>query len=206
MMERRFALIGLIGLLASACASSSSGFVSSWKSPTAKPLQVQGSKVAAVVMMGDSAMRKSAEDKLASEITARGANGVPAYTILQEGTTDEAAAKEALQQAGVQGVVVVRPTKDEATGKPVDYSVPPYSSYWDSGFYAHGWGKPWVSPEGVPYDYVVSVDTLIYSLPQNQLVWAGKSKKTNPATLNELVSDLADDTAMELNRLELVKK
>ncbi|HKP57591.1 MAG TPA: hypothetical protein VJV78_12760 [Polyangiales bacterium] len=206
MIERRFVVAGLIGLLASACASSS-GFVSSWKSPTAKPLQVQGSKVAAVVMMGDPASRKSAEDRLAGEITAHGAHGVPAYTILEESaTTDEATAKAALQKAGVQGVVVVRPSKEDATGKPVDYSVPPYSSYWDSGFYAHGWGQPWIDPRGIPYDMVVTVDTLIYSLPQNQLVWAGKSKKTNPATLNELVSDLADDTADELNRLELVKK
>ena len=204
MIERRVAL-GLLGLLAtSACASSP--FVSSWKSPTAKPL-VMGSdtKVAAVVMMGDESSRKSAEDKLASEISARGWKGVPMYQIMPAGTPgDEAAAREALVKADVKGAVVIRPTAD-ASGKTVDYSVPPYSNYWDSGFYAHGWGKPWIDPTGVAYDTIVSVDTLIYSLTQNQLVWAGKSKKTNPATLNELVGEVAADTAVELKELALVK-
>jgi hypothetical protein len=200
----RIAVVGLVGVLASACASSN--FASSWKSPTAKPLQVKGSKVAAVVMMGDPAMRKSAEDKLAREITARGGNGVPMYTIMPDTKPgDEAAAREALVKADVKGVVVIRPTATDA-GKAVDYSKPPYSNYWDSGFYAHGWGKPWIDSSGQAYDAVVAVDTLVYSLNQNQLVWAGKSKKTNPATLNELVAELSADTAKELEDLNLIAK
>lgn len=204
MIELRTAVV-VVGLFASACASS--GFVSSWKSPTAKPLQ-GGNKVAAVVMIGDEAQRKSAEERLALEITQRGrSTGVPMYQIMpnvQPG--DEAVAREALEKADIKGVVVMRPTADPKTGKTVDYSVPPYSSYWNQGFYAHGWGQPWIDPGGQPYDMVVSVDTLIYSLNQNQLVWAGKSKKTNPATLNELVSELAVDTAKELQELALIPK
>src|SRR5262252_9128182 len=80
--QRSVAIAGLVILFASGCASSN--FVSSWKSPTAKPLNVQGAKVAAVVMMGDPASRKSAEDKLASEISARGGQGIPMYTIAPE--------------------------------------------------------------------------------------------------------------------------
>ena len=201
--RRSLAVAGLVTIFASGCASSN--FVSSWKSPTAQPLRVQGAKVAAVVMMGDPASRKSAEDKLASEITARGGNGVPMYAIAPEvNPGDEAAARAALTNAGVAGVVVMRPATADSTGAPVDYSKPPYSSYWDAGYYAHGWGKPWVDPSGVAYDLVVSVETMIYSLRQNQLVWAGKSKKTNPASLNELVTDLAKDTAEELQRLQLI--
>ncbi|HKU37758.1 MAG TPA: hypothetical protein VJR89_06410 [Polyangiales bacterium] len=157
-------------------------------------------------MMGDEATRQSAEDKLASEISARGAKGIPMYKLLPEGRVDdEEKAKEILKAADVKGVVVIRPTpgKDD---KSVDYSQPPYSNYWNSGYYAHGWGQPWIDPQGVPYDYVVSVDTLIYSIPQNQLVWAGKSKKVNPASLNELVSELASDTAEELKNQSLTQK
>jgi hypothetical protein len=158
-------------------------------------------------MMGDEAQRRSAEDKLASEISARGSIGVPMYKIMpnvQPG--DEPLARDALVRADIKGVVVMRPAADSETGKPVDYSVPPYSSYWNSGFYSHGWGQPWIDPSGQAYDIVVSVDTLVYSLNQNQLVWAGKSKKTNPASLNQLVAELASDTANELNQLALIQR
>jgi hypothetical protein len=91
-----------------------------------------------------------------------------------------------------------------ADGSAVDYSIPPYSTYWDAGYYAHGVGSTWIDPQGVPYDMVVTVDTMIYSLKQNQLVWAAKSRKTNPASLNALVGDLANDTADELRKLALL--
>ena len=47
------------------CASSA--FVASWVDPAATPLQVEGSRVAAIVMMEDEATRRVAEDTLARE-------------------------------------------------------------------------------------------------------------------------------------------
>ena len=108
----------------SACAQ---GFVSSWKAPDAQPLQVGGSKVAAVVMMQNQASRYAAEDALAREITAHGAVGVPMYTIYPEGKpTDEAAARAALEKAGVAGVIVMRPVgvDKEIESTPATYSAP----------------------------------------------------------------------------------
>jgi hypothetical protein len=201
---RSVAVTALVGLFASGCAGSN--FASSYKSSTAQPLNFKGAKVAAVVMMGDEVSRKSAEAELASQISARGGQGVPMYEIAPGANlADEAAVKETLEKAGVKGVVVMRPTADSQTGKVIDYSKPPYSNYWGEGFYAHGWGQPWIDPMGQTVDTVVTVDTLVYSLAQNQLVWAGKSRKTNPATLNELVKELSGDTAEELKKQELIK-
>src|SRR5688572_22427233 len=104
----RFAIV-LTGCLALfACASDP--VVASWKSPDAAPLELHGSKVAAVVMMKNEASRRAAEDALAREITARGAQGVPMYTIFPEGKPEsEAAARAALEKAGMAGAVVMRP-------------------------------------------------------------------------------------------------
>ena len=60
---------------------SGSTFIDSWKDPEAQPLQVRGAKVVAVVMMQDPKARQRAEDALAREITALGAQGVPMYSI-----------------------------------------------------------------------------------------------------------------------------
>jgi hypothetical protein len=179
-------------------------FVSSWRSPTAQPLQPVGAKVAAVVMMQDEPSRRSAEDWLARAISSRGAIGIPMYKLLPNGgPNDEAQARAALARAQVQGVVVMRPlgvTKD-VTVAPA-YGSPYYSGYW-GGYYGYGWGSPWGSTT-VYTDTTVSVETLVYSLKQNQLVWGGRSKTTNPENVNQLISEVASAAADELSEQGLL--
>lgn len=208
----------LVALLSTGCASaatttntstaqspgSSTIFVSSWKSPTAQPLHATGVKVAALVLMSDLAARRTAEDKLASELSARGAQGVPMYSLAdQPGLGAEPLARDGLEKAGVMGVVVMHPTGSQQQPKSADeYGNAPYNRYW-SGYYEHGFASPYIDP-GPSYDTVVSVETLIYSLKQNQLVWAGTSKTANPANLTALIEELAAATAHELSNLALV--
>jgi hypothetical protein len=203
MTRTRGVLLVLLGLIASACASTT--FVSTWKSPTARPLELRGAKVVAVVMIRDPASRKAAEDRLASEITARGAQGIPLYTILPEASvTDEAKAREAIEHAGVQGTVVMHPTGAKTEGYVT--TQPAYDVFWD-GYYAHGWGAPWDGADTAhSTSTVVSVDTRIYSLKQNKLVWAGQSKTTNPSGVDGLIVDLAKATADQLKDLGLIAK
>lgn len=206
-------------MLVSACSSTSSStktesttaaqtpkttFVSSWRSPTAQPLNVQGSKVAAVVIMADIASRRAAEDKLASEISARGAVGVPMYTLTEQANVEgEPVARDALDKADVKGLVVLHPSPVETEAAPQDYTKAPYNTYWD-GYYSYGFGSPWdTQPK---YQQFVSVETLIYSLKQNQLVWAGRSKTTNPSTLNNLITEVASATATQLSQNDLITK
>lgn len=191
----------------SAEAATTTTFVSSWKSPTARPLQTQGAKVAAVVIMSDVASRRSAEDKLASEITARGAVGVPMYSLVDQANVDgEPIVREALEKEDVKGVIVLHPSAVEKEAKPqADYGSAPYNSYW-AGYYAYGWASPWEDTTTPTYQSVVSVETLIYSLSQNQLVWAGRSKTTNPSTLNDLISEVAAATATELGHSALISQ
>jgi hypothetical protein len=53
---------------------------------------------------------------------------------------------------------------------------------------------------------VVSVETLVYSLRQNKLVWGGQSTTTNPADVERLVADTAGKVAKELERQGLLSK
>jgi hypothetical protein len=169
---------------------------------------VRGSKVAAVVIMNDLAARRSAEDKLASELNARGAIGVPMYSIIDQANLEgEPVARDALEKADIKGVIVLHPGKVEREAKPQDYTQAPYNTYW-SGYYTYGWASPWSAADTIPaaeYENVVSVETLIYSLTQNQLVWAGRSKTTNPSTLQDLIAEIATATATELNQMALIK-
>jgi len=196
-------------LALSACASG--GFVSSWKAPDAAPLELRGSKVAAIVMMNNEASRRAAEDALAREISARGAQGVAMYTILPGAKPDdEEAARYALEKAGVAGAVVMRPVgvEKEVSSSSVMYTDPMHRGYW-GGYYGHGWSSAWgpmTTGGELRTDTIVVVETLVYSLKQNKLVWGGQSRTTNPKNVDELVHKLAAAAAKELEKQGLIRE
>ena len=53
---------------------------------------------------------------------------------------------------------------------------------------------------------VHSVETRVYSLEQNKLVWAGQSKSTDPETLTTLIEQISAATATELQKAGLVQQ
>jgi hypothetical protein len=196
----------LLGAMLSACASTK--FISTWKSPSAAPVEVKGAKVAAVVMTRDDGSRRKAEDLLAREISARGAQGVPMYTILPQATLDdEPAARAALDAAQVEGLIVMRPVGVKTdTVEPLPYTGTVYDGYW-GGYYAYGWASPWGmgTTSSDAYSYTtLSVETLVYSLKQNKLLWAGVSETINPSNLEKLMEELGVEINKELNDRGLV--
>ena len=197
-----------IMVLAGAVALSgcTSAFVSSWKAPEAQPLQFRGTKVAAVVMMQNEASRRAAEDRLAYEISARGAQGVPMYQIHPDGRAqNEAEARAAIEKAGMVGAIVMRPVSvdKEVVSTPVTYTGGYYGSYW-GGYYGHGWGAPYATGGEIRTNTIVTIETLVFSLKQNKLVWAGQSRTTNPRDVDKVVRDLAGKVATELQKLGLI--
>lgn len=203
----RSSALVLMAALVTACASNE--FVSSWKAPDARPLQLRGAKVAAVVMVNSEASRRVAEDKLAREITARGGIGIPMYSIYPDSApANEPAARAALEKAGVLGVVVMRPVQidKEIVATPATYSAPIYRGYWGA-YYGAGWGTPWgAAVEGgeIRTNTIVQVETLVYSLLQNKLVWGGQSKLTNPRSIDRTIERLASAAAAELQKQGLI--
>lgn len=204
--------VALIAVLASACETSQ--FVSTWKAPDAQPVHVAGSKVAAVVMINDRSTRRTAEDTLAAEITRRGAQGVPMYSLQDDDAkpTAEAETRAALEKAGAEGLVVMRPVRrdKDVTVTPVTTYSPMYGAYW-GGYYGYGWNSPWMGGpvtmgNDVRVDDVVYVETLVYSLKQNKLIWSGQSKTTNPPNIDKFVLMLADEVSAELNKAGLIAK
>jgi len=190
-------------ILLAACASNP--FFSSWKAPDATPLQLTGSKVAAVVMMDAEGSRRAGEDALARELSAIGAIGIPLYLLLPDISPDnEEEVRKGLEEAGIAGMVVMRPVgnlaKVESTGIP--YGGPRYAGLW-GGYYGYGWGAAWDRGD-IRTSTVVYVETLVYSLKQNKLVWGGQSKTTNPSTIDRLINDTSKKVASELTRLGLM--
>ncbi len=184
-------------------------FETSYRDPDAKPMHLKGTRVVAAVIIRDPAARKKAEDTLAKSITDAGGIGVPMYSIsMDTAVTKEGESKTraAVEAAGAQGLVVMKPidVNHRSTETLSNSNNEMYGGYW-GGYYGIGWADPWVdkSPD-LKTDIVVTVETFVFSLPQNKLVWSGTSQTTNPKDAVTLVHKLAQDSGAELKRLGLL--
>jgi hypothetical protein len=196
-------LVVLVAASLTACATTS--FTSSWKAPDAQPIgSLAGQKVIAVAVTKNQAMRRSAEDTLAGVLSARGAQGVPSYSIIGD-DVDEAKAKAAIEKSGAAAVVVMRPVakEKELSATSTMYMGPSYGGYW-GGYYGYGWGGAWGGGVDIRTDTIVVVETLVYSLKQNKLIWAGQSKTTNPSKLDAFVKEVAAGAGKEMKKAGLL--
>jgi hypothetical protein len=188
-----------------ACATTS--YNSTWRNPEAQAVgPMNGETVVAMVLSKNASTRRAAEDALAREITAGGAKGVPGYTLVpDDAVADEARARAAIEKSGAAGVVVMRPVSKEKsiTSTPSVYMGPSYGPYW-GGYYGYGWGGAWSTGPDIRTDTIVSVETLVYSLKQNKLIWAGESKTTNPGNVDSFVRELATSAAREMKKAKLL--
>src|SRR6266545_4927964 len=133
-----------VALVTIACSTTT--FQSTWRSPDARPLRLAGRKVAAVFISKNATFRRRAEDALAREISARGAQGVPAYTVLSD---DE--------------------VKDQAVARE-------------------------------------KFEKLVYSLEQDQLVWAGVSRTVDPQQVDSFIAELAAAVSDQMAKDGLLTK
>jgi hypothetical protein len=194
---RRAALAVACALALGACATATKSNVS-WENPEAKPLSVKpGAKVLALVLIANDGMRRMSEDSLAGEISARGLQGVPAYTVLPTDLPkDKDQAKAAVVKAGAVGAVVMRVLAKESVGSAQLSKTVTYTATWDS---ASGWSTPY-NPSDMRSDTVVVVETLVYDLGQDKLVWAGQTQSTSPKKVDGLIREIAATTAAQLRQ------
>jgi hypothetical protein len=180
-------------------------FTSPWRSPDAGSVSFAGKKVAALVISQDDSLRMAGEEALARELTGRGLQSVATYRIAPKEELQSAdRAKGWFEKANVDGVVAIRPVSND---KRTTYNAglwvnPYYSTFW--GYYGYGWGSVYI-PGSVDRDTIVVVETTIYSVSRNQLLWAAVSETKNPNTLQRFVEDLVKESVKELHKQGLAR-
>jgi hypothetical protein len=206
MAQRAFFRRVPTAVLLAAAACSTTSFVSTWSAPEAQPLRLAGSKVAAVFMTRNSVARRNGEDAMAREITARGAQGVASYTVLSDDDVrNEEQARTTFEKLGFQGTVAMRVVGRETqyTYTPSYWGAYPYYGRFWGGYWGWGWGTVY-QPGYLTADKIVSVETLVYSLRQDKLVWAGVSQTVDPTEINSFVSELAKAVTSKMKEAGLL--
>jgi len=195
----RAALAAACALVLGACATTK--FNATWENPEAQALSFKaGDKVLAMVATKNDGMRRMAEDSLARAISARGLQGVPSYTVVPDELTKEKA-RAAAGKTGAAGAVVMRVL---AKGTVSSSQLSRSSSYTVSWSGDSGWSAPY-NPSDMRSDTALVIETLVYDLRQDKLVWAGQSRATDPSKVDSLVKELAEQTARQLRNEGLVK-
>ena len=181
-------------------------FQSVWKSPDAAGTSFAGKKVAALVIDKDDSLRVAGEEALVRELNARGMQGVASYRIAPKEVMQNAdSARVWFEKAGVEGVVAFRVVNDERrkTYQPSTWTSTYYTSLW--GYYGYGWGAVY-DPGYVRDERIVSLETLIFSVPKNSLVWAGLSVTENPKDGAKVVTEVVKEAVNEMRKQGLVRK
>ena len=198
--------LALVGALAAtSLLSAAPKFTSVWRSSDAGSVSFAGKKVAALVISHDDSLRVPGEEALAKELIARGIQSVATYRIAPKEELQSAErAKPWFERASVEGVVALRPVGRESrtTYSSGTWSNPSYSSFWS--YYGYGWGSVYI-PGSVSRDTVVVVETTIYSVPRNQLLWAAVSETRDSKSLPAFVQDLVKASVKELQKQGLAK-
>ena len=180
-------------------------FVNVWKSPEVARLNFAGKKVAALVITDNQSLQMSGEEALTRELTARGVTGTPTYRFVpREELKSAETARGWFERAKVEGVVALRPVRAEKGREytAVVWSSGYYPSFW--GYYGYGWSSAYVTPLGGRDTTTITVETLVYDLTRDQLVWAATSETKDPKNLQDFVKDLVKGAVDEMKKMKLV--
>jgi hypothetical protein len=119
---------------------------------------------------------------------------------------DEETAKKILRDANIEGAVVMQVVsqEQEMTYSPgTYYAAPYYGSFY--GYWGYGWGMAY-DPGYLRTDTVVMVETLVYSVTEDKLLWAGRSKTTNPSNVRDFIQELSDGAVKEMEKAGFIER
>lgn len=207
MLRRAATAFVAVGAMAvGACGSTS--FQTTWKAPDAGPLKIEdGTKIIAMVVNPNEAKRRGMEAALVNELNEHGLDGLAAYSVVPaDAAQDKDKAAPYVRKSGARYAVVVQITGQDkqVTGTPSMMGAGMWGA--PGGFYGAGWGwgYGWGGGTDIRTDTLVSVQTLLYDLGADKLVWAGQSQTLNPSKVESFMRDLLQAVGDELQKDGLV--
>jgi hypothetical protein len=168
-----------LALAALTSCGTSTKLSSSWVDPAAPGHSYN--KLIVVGVAQNAGVRRTFEDEFVKELQSRGVNAAQSYQVLGEGKIDKAAAAAKLREVGADGVIVTRLVDQQTvnTYYPPTYSAAP-SAYYGGwyGYYNMGYMS---SPGYYSEDQVLRVETNLYDLSNDKLMWSGLTDTTIPS-------------------------
>jgi len=197
-------LIPVLGLLLASCGTSTQ-MMERWMEPTYQPLQA--SKVV-VIGVGENTRRVSIfEDIMGQKLASRKIDVVKGSAILPRDSVDIETFKKIVHSTGAQLVIVSRllGVENETSYVPGTTSYVPAPSYYGMyGYYYSSYAV--MSTPGYYTSYkVYKVESNVYDVQLEKLVWSGESHTTDPQNMQDGVDSFSNTLIDELTRAKIIK-
>lgn len=201
-------LISLLVILSFSNCGSNTAIVNSWRDPKLTVAQEHFKKVLVVVLVKDEASRRIAENRIAAS------NPVfkTSYQYLNEAKqlTKEQKLK-ILQDENFDGVVTMRlvSTEKETTYVPGTYTGMYYGGFdgLDTGVYGYGFGNwygmyapNFYDPGYYQETTYYMVETNVFSLKENKLIWTGTTKSDYVTDIAQTVDAIMQAVVKEMRK------
>jgi hypothetical protein len=193
------ATLASIAFLAAGCASTT--LSNSWTSPDYKgpPLK----KVMVVGVSNQPALRRTFEDEFVKELKAVGVDAVASYNFIpQDGQAEEAQVKQAVKEAGVNGVLITRFVRVDVSTQ-VTQTYPPMMGMGYYGGYAGAYGGFYDPPMVTQTDTLV-LETSLYGVDESHLLWSGTTQTFAPTNLRQEMPGFAKVVIGALQKHKLI--
>lgn len=134
----------------------------------------------------DGALRRIVEDALTRKLLQRGVRAMPAYAVLEGNElADRDRARTALLARNIDGVIVIRLLGTQT------YPGQPMASTWNGEW-------PIVYEDYTFESPIVRVETTLFSVRDDKLLWSAQSKTVEPQIIDEVVDGVTSLVAATL--------
>ncbi|MCO6360894.1 hypothetical protein [Roseivirga pacifica] len=178
----RLFTFSLVILFAYSCSSTS--LINSWKDPDFTDNPRNWDKVLVAVQSSSEGQRRVAEDKLASMSDKL----YPSYNIFASKTAiaDEDVLRRKISDGEYDAIMTMRLLNKEQQDSYVPGSYT--GGYW--AFHGPYWGA-YYDPGYYRSDTYYSIETQVFSIKENKLVWSGISSTVNPTKVDKTIEEIA---------------
>jgi hypothetical protein len=186
-MKKLFIILGFSSLLG--CGPSTE-IVKSWRDPASVISENGTQKIFVLGLVKDESSRRIVEDNLVKRMNGK---GVASYTIITEEMVKAAKEdhlEEQLTKGGFTHMLLVRLADIEKETSYVPGSTTGYYGGYGR-FYGYGAGM-YSSPGYYQEDKNYYVETAVYSIVPNKLLWTGTTKTVNPSKMEKTINEIAD--------------
>ena len=170
----------------------------SWREPEASVTPGPELKTLVIAMVKDETSRRVIEDQLVKRLST---TSVPSYTML---TTEmiQAASDQALNDLVVKNkfthVLLMRLADIE---KETSYVPGTTTAYYGGYGRYYGYGASMYSSPGYyTTDKNYFIETTIFTVEPNKLVWTGTTKTVNPSKIEKTVNEIADAVTAQMRK------
>lgn len=180
----------LLGLLLSSCGGSTK-LVETWAEPTYQP---KPAPKVMVVGLGENQRRATAfEDIFAGYFTARKIETLKGTALQATNVPDVEAFKKIVHDSGADLCVIAKlvDITDETVYHPGTTSYVPMTGYYGMGYYYQSSYVMVNDPGYISTSKVYKVETNVYDVATEKLIWSGLSQTTDPADFTDGVNSFA---------------